>query len=97
MTGEAIGRVVGTLFVHFVVMLIVGGGYYLVRRPRVTFWGAVFRWWVVLIGALVLLLGLLGQAINEVASALLPARGSGQHVAHRVQAGLCRCDERGGP
>jgi hypothetical protein len=36
---EAIGRVVGTLFVTFVVMLLVGGVYYLVRRPRVTFWG----------------------------------------------------------
>jgi ZIP family zinc transporter len=32
---------------------------------------AVFRWWVVLIGAIVLLLGLLGQAIDEVAPALL--------------------------
>jgi hypothetical protein len=36
----------------------------------VTFWGAVFRWWVVRIGAIVLLLDLLGQAINEVAPAL---------------------------
>jgi hypothetical protein len=36
---EATGRVVGTLFVTFVVMLLVGGIYYLVRRPRVTFWG----------------------------------------------------------
>ena len=70
MIGEAIGRVVGTLFVPFVVMLIVGGVYYLFRRPVVTFWGAVFRWWVVPIGALVLLLGLLGQAINDVAPAL---------------------------
>ncbi len=73
MMGEAIGRVVGTLFVSFLVMLIVGGVYYLIRRPRVRFWGAVFRWWVVLIGALVLLLRLLGQAINEVAPALLLA------------------------
>jgi hypothetical protein len=69
--GEAIGRVVGTLLVPFSVMLLIGGAYYLVRRPRVTFWGAVFRWWVVLIGAIVLLLGLLGQAINEVAPAFL--------------------------
>ena len=62
---EAIGRLVGTLLVPFFVMLMVGGAYYLIRRPRVTFWGAVFRWWVVLIGAIVLLLGLLGSAVEE--------------------------------
>jgi hypothetical protein len=67
--GEAIGRLVGTLLVPFVVMLVVGGIYYLIRRPRVTFWGAVFRWWVVLIGVIVLLLGLLGQAVNNLSSA----------------------------
>ena len=65
MVAEAIGRVVGTLLVPFFVMLVVGGAYYLIRRPRVTFWGAVFRWWVVLIGAIVLLLGLLGSAVEE--------------------------------
>ena len=32
----------------FLVMLVGGGVYYLIRRPRVTFWGAVFRWWVVI-------------------------------------------------
>ena len=65
MVAEAIGRLVGTLLVPFFVMLMVGGAYYLIRRPRVTFWGAVFRWWVVLIGAIVLLLGLLGSAVEE--------------------------------
>jgi hypothetical protein len=62
---EAIGRVVGTLVVPLLVMLVVGGIYYLIRRPRVTFLGAVLRWWVVLIGAAVLVLGLLGQAVGE--------------------------------
>ena len=65
MVAEAIGRVVGTLLVPFFVMLVIDGAYYLIRRPRVTFWGAVFRWWVVLIGAIVLLLGLLGSAVEE--------------------------------
>src|SRR3712207_1524667 len=79
---EATGRAVGTLLVPFVVMLLVGGLYYLIRRPRVTFWRAVFRWWVVLIGVLVLLLGLLGGAIDEVAPALL-TRATGEKIAEQ--------------
>ncbi len=34
---EALGQVTGTLLFMFLVMLVVGGVYYLVRRPRVTF------------------------------------------------------------
>jgi hypothetical protein len=45
----------------FVVMLVVGGVYYLIRRPRITFWGAVFRWWVVLIAVLLVVINILGR------------------------------------
>jgi hypothetical protein len=45
-------------------MLVIGGVYYLIRRPRVTFWRAVFRWWVVLIAVVFLVLGLLGQVAS---------------------------------
>jgi hypothetical protein len=39
MMAEALGRLLGTLLVPFAVMLVIGGLYYLIRRPRVTFWG----------------------------------------------------------
>lgn len=58
---EALGQIVGTLLFMFVVMLVVGGVYYLIRRPRITFWGAVFRWWVVLIAVLLVVLNFLGR------------------------------------
>jgi hypothetical protein len=58
---EALGSIAGTLLFMFVVMLVVGGVYYLIRRPRITFWGAVFRWWVVLIAVLLVVLNLLGR------------------------------------
>ena len=58
---EALGQIAGTLLFMFVVMLLVGGVYYLIRRPRITFWGAVFRWWVVLIAVLLVVLSLLGR------------------------------------
>jgi hypothetical protein len=61
---EALGQIVGTLLFPFFVMLVIGGVYYLIRRPRVTFWGAVFRWWVVLIAVVFLVLGLLGQVAS---------------------------------
>jgi hypothetical protein len=61
---RALGQVVGTLLFPFLVMLVVGGLYYLIRRPRVTFWGAVFRWWVVLIAVILLVFGLLGQVAS---------------------------------
>ena len=34
---EALGQVAGTLLFMFLVMLVVGGVYYLTRRPNVTF------------------------------------------------------------
>jgi len=58
---EALGQIAGTLLFMFVVMLVVGGVYYLIRRPRIAFWGAVFRWWVVLIAVLLVVFSLLGR------------------------------------
>jgi hypothetical protein len=58
---EALGQIAGTLLFMFVVMLVVGGLYYLIRRPRITFWGAVFRWWVVLIAVLLVVVNILGR------------------------------------
>ena len=61
---EILGQIVGTLLFPFLVMLVIGGVYYLIRRPRVTFWRAVFRWWVVLIAVVLLVLGLLAQVAS---------------------------------
>jgi hypothetical protein len=58
---EALGQIAGTLLFVFVVMFVVGGVYYLIRRPRITFWGAVFRWWVVLIAVLLVVVNILGR------------------------------------
>ena len=58
---EVLGQVVGTLLFVFLVVLVVGGVYYLIRRPRVTFWGAVFRWWVALTAVLLVVINLLGR------------------------------------
>jgi hypothetical protein len=58
---EALGQITGTLLFVFLVMLVFGGVYYLLRRPRVTFWGAVFRWWVVLIAVLLVVVNILGR------------------------------------
>ena len=59
--GEALGRVAGTLLFMFRVMLVVGGVYYLIRRPRVTFWRALFKWWVILVAVLLVVINLLGR------------------------------------
>jgi hypothetical protein len=58
---EALGQITATLLFMFMVMLVVGGVYYLIRRPRITFWGAVFRWWVVLIAVLLVVINILGR------------------------------------
>ena len=58
---EALGRVAGTLLFMFRVMLVVGGVYYLIRRPRVTFWRALFKWWVILVAVLLVVINLLGR------------------------------------
>jgi predicted membrane channel-forming protein YqfA (hemolysin III family) len=57
---DALGQLAGTLLFMFVVMLVVGGVYYLIRRPRIAFWGAVFRW-VVLIAVLLVVINILGR------------------------------------
>jgi hypothetical protein len=62
---EVAGYLVGRLvFPVLFVMLVVGGIYYLIRRPRVTFLRAVTRWWVMLLGVILVLLSLLGQAVG---------------------------------
>ena len=53
-----LGRITFLVIFPFLVMAVVGGVYYLVARPRVTFRQAMFRWWVVLAGFGLLLLGL---------------------------------------
>ena len=58
---EALGQIAGTLLFMFLVMLVLGGVYYLIRRPRVSFWGAVFKWWVMLIAVLLVVINLLGR------------------------------------
>jgi hypothetical protein len=63
MTGEALGRLVGLILFPFLVMAIVGGLYYLAVRPRLTFLQAMFRWWVILVGVLLLVLGVCGQLV----------------------------------
>lgn len=65
-TGEArvayaLGVLAGRLVFAFLVMLVIGGVYYLISRPRVTFRQAVFRWWVVLMGFAVLIISVAGQ------------------------------------
>ncbi len=56
-----------TFYVIFplLIMALVDGVYYLLKRPRVSFRQAMFRWWVVLIAIGVTLCGLLGQAIQS--------------------------------
>ena len=46
-----------------VALAIVGGVYYLAVRPRLTFLQAMFRWWVILVGVLLLVLGVCGQLV----------------------------------
>lgn len=66
MIGEAIGRVIGLIIFPFLVMAIVGGLYYLAARPRLTFLQAMFRWWVILVGLLLLVLGVFGQIMGSI-------------------------------
>ena len=58
---EALAQITATLLFMVLVMLVVGGVYYLLRRPRVTFWGAVFRWWIVLIAMLLIVVNIRGR------------------------------------
>jgi hypothetical protein len=66
MTGELLGRLTFYLVFPLLVMALVGGIYYLIVRPGVTFRQAMFRWWVVLVAFGLLALSLLGQAVRTV-------------------------------
>lgn len=68
MTAEMLGRLFETVAVPLIIMAIVGGVYYLRSRPRLTFWQAMLRWWVILIGVVVFLLGICGQLGNALSS-----------------------------
>ena len=61
---EVLGAVVERLVFVAVVMFAVGGLYYLSARPRVTFLQAIFRWWVVLIGVGILVLGNVSRLVQ---------------------------------
>lgn len=69
---EALGRIVGRVLALFcfpvVIVFIVAGLRFLIVRPRPTLRQAVFRWWVLLIGAAAFVLGLLGLLANAVRS-----------------------------
>ncbi|MDQ3711055.1 MAG: hypothetical protein M3388_02410 [Acidobacteriota bacterium] len=70
---EAMGRIVGRIFGLFcfpvVIMLIVAVLRLLIVRPRLSFRQALFRWWVLLIGAAAFVLGLLGLLASAVRNA----------------------------
>ncbi len=57
----SLGVMFGRLIFVALVMLVVGGAYYLIARPRVTFRQAILRWWVILIGVALLLLSVAAQ------------------------------------
>ncbi len=61
MTAELLGRLTFLALLPFLAMAIVGGLYYLAAQPRVTFRQAMFRWWVVMTGFTILLVGICGQ------------------------------------
>ncbi len=56
-----LGVILGRLIFVALVMLVVGGVYYLLARPRVTLRQAIFRWWIVLIGVVLLLLSVVAE------------------------------------
>lgn len=64
MTGEMLGRLLAPIIFLFLIMAIVGGVYYLAVRPRLTFRQAMFRWWVVLVSVVLVLLGVCGQLVG---------------------------------
>lgn len=65
MSGEALGRSIGSLLFIPLAMLIIGGIYYFAARPRVTFRQAFFRWWVILASIVLWLFGVFGQFVNR--------------------------------
>jgi hypothetical protein len=65
MIGEMLGRLTFFAMLPFLVMLVVGGIYFLAMRPRVSFRQAIFRWWVVLAGFVFFFLALFGQVARR--------------------------------
>jgi hypothetical protein len=65
MIGYTIGYFLGTLLFPFLMMSIIGGIYYLLTRPRTTFWHAVFSWWNILIGVAIFVLSIIGKFANS--------------------------------
>lgn len=62
----ALGVIVGRIVVALVIMLVIGTVYYLIRRPRVTFWQAVSRWWVIVIAVVLVVMSVAGSAASGV-------------------------------
>ena len=62
------GRLVGLMLVPILIMAVVGMVYQRVTRPRFTFRQAMFRWWVILLGLVILLVGICGQLVNRLSS-----------------------------
>jgi hypothetical protein len=58
---EAIGYVVGFFFFPVLVMLLIGGIAYLVKRPQLTFRQAILQRWVIITAVVIWLLGICGQ------------------------------------
>ena len=67
--GRIVGRILGLFCFPVVIMLIVAVLRLLIVRPRLSFRQAVFRWWVLLIGAAAFVLGLLGLLASAVRNA----------------------------
>lgn len=67
--GRIAGRVLGLFCFPVVVVLIVAGLRFLIVRPRLGFRQAVFRWWVLLIGAAAFAVGPLGLLASALRNA----------------------------
>ena len=67
--GRMVGRILGLFCFPVVVVLIVAVLRLLIVRPRLSFRQALFRWWVLLIGAAAFVLGLLGLLASAVRNA----------------------------
>lgn len=68
MDGEALGRIIGLIILPFLLMALIGGVYYLAVRPRLTFRQAMFRWWVVALSLVLVLLSFLSRIVESLAA-----------------------------
>lgn len=68
MTGVVLGRIIGLIIVPFLLMALIGGVYYLAVRPRLTFRQAMFRWWVVALSVVLLLLSFWSRIVESLAA-----------------------------